>query len=244
MSRAPHSHFNVLKLSLLLTLLSFLVLDVHAVKYVEITPAVEKYRRGLAERYKRKRDYIPEPVELTKRSSYNYPPFDRQRGPVAAPLPAQVSQPVSPNPIYHSSFSKKHSSHAHGNKRHHKNVHVPQTLRTKRQDLNLSCNNITVTPPGFDGSCAVGLPCPNGACWYVTLVSLGRRIFTENYICSGPSGFCGYGSQFCGAGCSSNCNALAECGANAAPGDELCPLNVCCDKFGFVSATINFKIFI
>ena len=43
------------------------------------------------------------------------------------------------------------------------------------------------------------------------------------------------GDQFCGAGCISNCDAVAECGPNAAPGNEECPLNVCCSKFGFVS---------
>ena len=36
-----------------------------------------------------------------------------------------------------------------------------------RQIDNESCNNITITPPGFDGSCTVNQPCPNGACWFV-----------------------------------------------------------------------------
>ncbi|PIL32554.1 hypothetical protein GSI_05257 [Ganoderma sinense ZZ0214-1] len=90
-----------------------------------------------------------------------------------------------------------------------------------RQLDNESCNNITITPPGFDGSCTVLEPCPNGAC-------------------CGKSGFCGYGSDFCGDGCTSNCNAVAECGPNAAPGHEDCPLNVCCSKFGFCGSTDDF----
>lgn len=36
-----------------------------------------------------------------------------------------------------------------------------------RQIDNESCNNITITPPGFDGSCSIAEPCPNGACWFV-----------------------------------------------------------------------------
>ncbi|KAM5541622.1 hypothetical protein V8D89_004812 [Ganoderma adspersum] len=86
---------------------------------------------------------------------------------------------------------------------------------------NESCNNITITPPGFDGSCSVVEPCPNGAC-------------------CGPLGFCGYSSDFCGDGCTSNCNAVAECGPDAAPGHEDCPLNVCCSKFGFCGTTDEF----
>ena len=41
-----------------------------------------------------------------------------------------------------------------------------------RQIDNESCNNITITPPGFDGSCSVAEPCPNGACWFVLSSSL------------------------------------------------------------------------
>ncbi|KAI0364301.1 glycoside hydrolase, partial [Pilatotrama ljubarskyi] len=48
------------------------------------------------------------------------------------------------------------------------------------------------------------------------------------------------GSDFCGDGCTSNCDAVAECGPNAAPGHEECPLNVCCSKFGFCGSTDEF----
>ncbi|KAJ3019388.1 hypothetical protein NUW54_g96 [Trametes sanguinea] len=90
-----------------------------------------------------------------------------------------------------------------------------------RQVEDESCNNITITPPGFDGSCSVAQPCPNGAC-------------------CGPSGFCGYGNNYCGDGCTSNCDAVAECGPDAAPGHQQCPLNVCCSQFGFCGSTDEF----
>ena len=41
--------------------------------------------------------------------------------------------------------------------------------------------------------CGTGNPCSNGAC-------------------CGGSGYCGYGPTYCGSGCVSNCNAVAECG--------------------------------
>lgn len=67
-----------------------------------------------------------------------------------------------------------------------------------------------------DYSCGPGDPCSNGAC-------------------CGASGFCGYGATYCGAGCSSNCDAVAECGVDASPSGKTCPLNTCCSQYGFVS---------
>ncbi|KAI0350483.1 hypothetical protein OH77DRAFT_1430947 [Trametes cingulata] len=124
------------------------------------------------------------------------------------PTPPPVSRPASPLTSLHdvkTAFS--HSKRARKFK--------------PRQIDNTSCNNITITPPGFDGSCSIAQPCPNGAC-------------------CGESNFCGYGDEFCGDGCTSNCDAVAECGPNAAPGHEECPLNVCCSKFGFCGSTDDF----
>lgn len=42
------------------------------------------------------------------------------------------------------------------------------------------------------------------------------------------------GATYCGSGCSSNCDAIAECGVNAFPSGKKCPLNTCCSQFGFV----------
>ena len=44
-----------------------------------------------------------------------------------------------------------------------------------------------------------------------------------------------FGPSFCtpvgsGGTCTSNCNALADCGPFAAAGNLTCPLNVCCSK--------------
>ncbi|KAM7216064.1 hypothetical protein V8F06_008537 [Rhypophila decipiens] len=50
----------------------------------------------------------------------------------------------------------------------------------------------------FDATCGPNKPCSNGAC-------------------CGPDGWCGYGPDFCGTGCISNCNAKAECGRYANP---------------------------
>jgi chitinase len=33
------------------------------------------------------------------------------------------------------------------------------------------------------------------------------------------------GDAYCGSGCSSNCDAKAECGQNAVPAGKKCPLN-------------------
>jgi hypothetical protein len=47
--------------------------------------------------------------------------------------------------------------------------------------------------------------------------------------------------RFCGAGnCTSNCNALAECGPYAATENVTCPLNVCCSQYGFCGTTTDF----
>ncbi|KAH9919518.1 uncharacterized protein B0H18DRAFT_1122441 [Fomitopsis serialis] len=78
------------------------------------------------------------------------------------------------------------------------------------------------------GSCTADIPCANGAC------------------CNANSGFCGYGPEFCtpisslGGNCTSNCNAVAECGQYAPPVNRTCPLNVCCSQYGFCGTTSDF----
>jgi chitinase len=70
-------------------------------------------------------------------------------------------------------------------------------------------------------SCGVGNPCSNGAC-------------------CGESGYCGFGPTYCGTGCTSNCNAKADCGQYAKVAGTECPLNVCCSQFGFCGTTSDF----
>lgn len=62
----------------------------------------------------------------------------------------------------------------------------------------------------------------------------------SNSACCGDSGWCGYGSTYCGDGCQSNCDATAECGKNAATPGQGCPLNVCCSEYGFCGTTSEF----
>ncbi|KAK6513087.1 hypothetical protein TWF506_009251 [Arthrobotrys conoides] len=58
--------------------------------------------------------------------------------------------------------------------------------------------------------------------------------------CCSKFGNCGFGPDFCGTGCLSNCNAKAECGKDAPAGKKTCPLNVCCSKWGFCGLTTEF----
>lgn len=67
-------------------------------------------------------------------------------------------------------------------------------------------------------TCGPGRPCSNGAC-------------------CGPSGNCGYAPAYCGTGCTSNCDAKAQCGQYAAKPGQTCPLNACCSEFGFCGTT-------
>ncbi|OJJ69171.1 hypothetical protein ASPBRDRAFT_57699 [Aspergillus brasiliensis CBS 101740] len=66
--------------------------------------------------------------------------------------------------------------------------------------------------------------------------------------CCGPidstgTGNCGFGPEFCGKNCTSNCDRKSECDpgwgkqwSNA----STCPLKVCCSKFGFCGTTKDF----
>lgn len=62
-------------------------------------------------------------------------------------------------------------------------------------------------------------------------------IKTKTDFCNAESGYCGYGPTYCGDGCTSNCDAHAECGQYSESGDKECPLNVCCSQHGFCGTT-------
>ena len=79
-----------------------------------------------------------------------------------------------------------------------------------------------------DYSCSESKPCANGACCAKT-------------------GWCNYSPEACGTDgkspndkCWSNCNAHAECGKDAITAGTICPLNVCCSKFGSCGTTEDF----
>ncbi|UJR08796.1 hypothetical protein I4U23_013052 [Adineta vaga] len=59
-----------------------------------------------------------------------------------------------------------------------------------------------------------------------------------NGACCSKWGNCGYGPDFCGGNCLSNCQAKSECGKYGKV--EKCPLNVCCSEFGFCGTTEDF----
>jgi hypothetical protein len=58
------------------------------------------------------------------------------------------------------------------------------------------------------GACSDSAPCTSGCC--------------------GRNSTCGFGVEFCGDGCQSNCDAKAECGRFSIDGKSDCPLNSCC----------------
>jgi hypothetical protein len=80
-------------------------------------------------------------------------------------------------------------------------------------------------------------PCSNKACCG------GRDLFpwsilTITLLNQRPaSGNCGYGATYCGKGCTSHCDAVAECGKDSKDGRTTCPLNTCCSQFGFCGTT-------
>src|SRR2546426_521441 len=58
--------------------------------------------------------------------------------------------------------------------------------------------------------------------------------------CCSKLGSCGYGNEFCGNGCQSQCDAKPECGRYANADKLKCPLHVCCSKHGICGTTKDF----
>ncbi|ETS74683.1 hypothetical protein PFICI_13167 [Pestalotiopsis fici W106-1] len=55
--------------------------------------------------------------------------------------------------------------------------------------------------------------------------------------CCGKSGICGYGPDFCGDGCTSQCNATAMCGQYSENGEMPCGMKLCCSATGWCGTT-------
>ncbi|KAF5026826.1 hypothetical protein F66182_1110 [Fusarium sp. NRRL 66182] len=55
--------------------------------------------------------------------------------------------------------------------------------------------------------------------------------------CCGPDSICGYGPDFCGDGCTSNCDATAMCGEYSEEGEMPCGMNLCCSSSGWCGTT-------
>ncbi|KAF5664348.1 chitinase 3 [Fusarium heterosporum] len=58
--------------------------------------------------------------------------------------------------------------------------------------------------------------------------------------CCGPKGICGYGPDYCGKGCTSNCDAKAMCGEYSEEGEMPCGMNLCCSATGWCGTTEAF----
>ncbi|KXH32852.1 hypothetical protein CSIM01_04345 [Colletotrichum simmondsii] len=55
--------------------------------------------------------------------------------------------------------------------------------------------------------------------------------------CCGPDSICGYGPDFCGKGCQSQCDATAMCGEYSENADMPCGMNLCCSQSGWCGTT-------
>ncbi|KAI1854021.1 hypothetical protein JX266_001162 [Neoarthrinium moseri] len=55
--------------------------------------------------------------------------------------------------------------------------------------------------------------------------------------CCGKNGICGYGPDFCGDGCTSQCNATAMCGQYSENGEMPCGMKLCCSATGWCGTT-------
>lgn len=121
----------------------------------------------------------------------------------------------SVDPIF--DLEPAHAVHRHYHKRH---IHPRQSSDVAVIDTpdDLPSSNDSLLMRRDDYSCGPGNPCPNRAC-------------------CGASGYCGYGKTYCGDGCISNCEAVAECGKDATPSGKKCPLNTCCSQYGFCGTT-------
>jgi hypothetical protein len=150
-------------------------------------------------------------VEEISESRYTPPPFVYGH---CTSSPSSISIWLHFQPHYHSSFYGTHLTPS---------TLIPIMLRfLSLVSLLVALLSVFITNiQGQDTSkCSAVAPCYQGCC--------------------SSAGNCGFGDDFCGTGCQGNCNATAECGENAVPGNFDCPINVCCSKFGYCGTTADF----
>ena len=87
-------------------------------------------------------------------------------------------------------------------------------------------HDFAVAAPGATTStgaliCGPGNPCIDGSC-------------------CGSNNLCGYGFDYCGKGCQSQCDATAPCGRDSAGGAVHCGMNLCCSYYGWCGVTADF----
>lgn len=128
-------------------------------------------------------------------------------------------------------YSTHHARHAHFARHHYAVRHdglqndvdtsfsIQGHVLENGATIRSSARSFELATRDFDPyTCGPGRPCSNGAC-------------------CGVSGNCGYAPAYCGTGCTSNCDAKAQCGQYAAKPGQTCPLNACCSEFGFCGTT-------
>ena len=85
--------------------------------------------------------------------------------------------------------------------------------------MDLSLYNANLTRRQLDKPNTGPLYCTDGPC--------------VDDSCCGPKGICGYGPDFCEAGCTSNCNATAMCGEYSEDANMPCGMKLCCSATGW-----------
>ncbi|KAH7304503.1 glycoside hydrolase superfamily [Rhexocercosporidium sp. MPI-PUGE-AT-0058] len=90
-----------------------------------------------------------------------------------------------------------------------------------------TASTLGISPRGMDFASLQrrdgALHCDNGPC-------------VDGSCCS-KDGICGYGPDFCGSGCRSQCDATAMCGEFSKDADVPCGMNLCCSATGWCGTT-------
>lgn len=134
------------------------------------------------------------------------PGLESPRTPESLPQPADPLLESEQNQGHLTPHSRRRR-HLHHHNLHHEGLHGHANHSLIKRD---------------DYSCSKANPCANGACCGASgYCGYGRS-------CSGMStyfAYCYIGPTYCGTGCLSQCNAVAECGKYAKPAGKTCPLN-------------------
>jgi hypothetical protein len=64
---------------------------------------------------------------------------------------------------------------------------------------------------------------------------------TKLRSCCGANNICGFGPDYCGTGCQSQCDATAPCGRDSAGGSVKCGMDTCCSYYGWCGVSEHAK---
>ncbi|KAJ1326027.1 chitinase [Microdochium nivale] len=125
----------------------------------------------------------------------------------------------------------------HGHKAHPRNMRRPQHTLSQPAAILHARDGDVVT-----GSSAADFT-PNPHAVHRSLVERdGGPLYCTNGpcvdgSCCGKNNICGYGPDYCGTGCQSQCNATAMCGEFSENGEFPCGMNLCCSATGWCDTT-------